>query len=147
MRFLNNMSKDLQHGFHPIYYFSRCVGLWPFTITYNSNGTIKAARIRLFDMLWFLFSIGFYLTALYCNCAYLKTNMQSDNTFHLINFTTQMAFILFGIVGVVLDMFNRKRLVNILDSFAIFDRKVSSNIWSPSNNLNYFNTNFKGVLK
>lgn len=58
-------SKKYQNSFQPIYYITRVVGRWPFTIVYNSNGSIKEACVGLFDRIWFLISICVYLTAFF----------------------------------------------------------------------------------
>lgn len=77
--------KEFQHGFQPIYYFSRAIGLWPFSITYSSNGTIKA-RVHLLDSLWFIVSICLYLTALYCACDNIKKHKSSKRKLLPISF-------------------------------------------------------------
>lgn len=119
--------KNVQHGLQPIYYYSRCVGLWPFTITYNSDGSIKDACVDLFDCLWFLISICLHLTALYSSCDFVVHNrpFSEQNLFsHLIFFIHQIPPLLFGAVCIVLDMFNRNRLANIIKKFTIFDKEV-----------------------
>lgn len=124
---LKVQSKKLQHGFQPVYYFSRCVGLWPFSITYHSNGSIKAARVRLFDVLWFFISICVYLATLSYYFERMKAQERAQKHYlsDLIYYTSQITFLSFTAVGIVLDMFNRKRLVDILDKFANFDSSVS----------------------
>lgn len=118
--------KSFEYGFRPIYYFSRVAGLWPFQIVRNSNGSIEKARVRLIDMLWFFTSIFVYLTALF----YVYKNMeqlQVSNASYIslsILFMFQTMCLLFGACGIVLDMYNRKKLINILDKFNAFDCKV-----------------------
>lgn len=121
--------KNVQHGFKSTYYFSRCFGLWPFTIAYNSNGSIIIeACLYQFDCLWFLISICVYLIALYYTYDHIKTEQlkSSENYFfsHLIYNLIQIPPLLLGVIGIVLDMFNRKRLVNIFEKSIIFDREV-----------------------
>lgn len=119
-------SKKFQHGFQPIYYFSRLIGLWPFTMIYISNGLIKETRINLFDSVWFLISISFYLTALFYACR--KFDSDSSKIFDiwsLVYCIGQILALLFGAVGIALDMFNRNKLINILNKFIIFDNEVS----------------------
>lgn len=121
--------KIVQHSFQPIYYFSRCVGLWPFTITYNANGSIKGARVQKFDIFWCSISICLYLASQY---HYIDRRIINTHTTkksylsNLIYFTSQMTFLSFGSVAIILDMYNRKSLVNILDKLSIFDSKVKS---------------------
>lgn len=131
MKSLENTSKVLpkqfEHSFKPVYYFSRCIGLWPFTIAYNSNGSIKEARVHLLDSLWFLISICLYLTALFF---YYEDLMQSFNLkksyyfSDLLFLISQIPPLLFGSVAIVLNMFNRNRLINVLKDFITFDTEV-----------------------
>lgn len=131
MSFFENILKArpeiVQHDFQPIYYFSRCTGLWPFTVTYNSNGSIKAARVHQFDSLWFFVAICLYLIAVFYYFDRMMTDTDNTNHAFLSNqmyFMSQMAFHLFTAVGIVLDFYNRKKLVSILDKFIIFDKEV-----------------------
>lgn len=120
--------KDVQHGFQPIYYFSRCAGLWPFTISYNSNGSIAGARIHIFDILWLLTSICLYFTALFYTYEDIEASQAFEQTQFfatLIFFLNEIPPLLFGTIWIVLDMFNRNRLVDILKKFTLFDKKVS----------------------
>lgn len=130
MRSLKSLLKaqpeNVQHGFQPVYYFTRCIGLWPFTNTYNSNGSIKGTRVRLFDWLWFLISICLYLTALFCSYKNV-TNASTPRDYFLAYWmynVAQISSFLFGAVSIILDMFNRNKLVNILRMFTVFDKEV-----------------------
>ena len=121
--------KENQHGFQPIYYFSRFVGLWPFTITYKLDRSIKTARIYLFDSFWFFISICLYLTALfytYKDFQYTENTEENYLIASLMTLTSDVLPLLLGCVGIVLDMFNRNRLVNIIKMFVIFDKEVRS---------------------
>lgn len=132
MSFLRNIlkarPKDVQHDFQLIYYFSRCAGLWPFSIAYNSNGSIKTARVHLFDSLWFFVSICLYLmAAFYYFFDRMITDTDHTNTAFISNqmyFIVQMTFFSLTVAGIALDMCNRKKLINILDKFSIFDSEV-----------------------
>lgn len=57
------MELNSGHSFTFIYYFSRVFGFMPFTIVYDSDGKIQAARIRTIDILWFMITIGLYLSS------------------------------------------------------------------------------------
>lgn len=121
--------KKAQHNFRVIYYFSRCIGLWPFTIVYNPNGSIKEARVQLWDRFWFLISISFYFAALSYYIERVITDRdhtRSANISNLIYYASQITFLLFGTVGILMDFFNRKNLATILDKFTTFDNEVSS---------------------
>lgn len=126
MESFNNASagrpKKVQHGFQPVYYFSRFIGLWPFTIAHNSNGSKKEARVHLIDGFWFLISICLYLTAIfYIYKRIMDLRTSDDNPYVLVNSITNTVLLLFRAVSIVLDLFNRNSLVNILDKFIIFD--------------------------
>lgn len=117
--------KQFLHSFQPIYYFSRCIGLWPFTIIYKANGSIDG-RVFLFDSLWFLISICLYLAALYYTYQDIENLLQKG--FYLtraIFQISQIPIFLFGAVGIVLDMLNRNRFIAILKNFSDFDTEVS----------------------
>lgn len=120
-------SKTPQYGFQPVYYFSRCVGLWPFTIIHNSNGSLKEAHVHPFDSLWFLISICMHLTAIYYTYEDFEEFQHSSEApyfMDLINYLTQIPLLSIEAFGIVLDMLNRKFLVNILNKFIVFDRRV-----------------------
>lgn len=113
--------KSTKHSFQLVYYFSRFAGLWPFTIAYDSNGSIKGARVHLFDILWFLVSISLYFESLY----YAFDDMNSSHK-SVTMYISHLPSLLFGPVGIVLNMFNRRSLANILNQFIIFDNKVGA---------------------
>lgn len=45
----------------PIYYFSRAIGLLPFSIIRDANGKVQKTRVSAFDFFWFVTSICLYL--------------------------------------------------------------------------------------
>lgn len=118
---------NFEHGFRPIYYFSRAVGLWPFSICHNSNGAIQSARISRLDGVWFFVSMCFHLLAMcyyYVNMVDLEDSNKTILTFSILYSLFQTKSLLIGAVGIVLDMLNRRRLVNLLEKFMIFDSEV-----------------------
>lgn len=123
MNFLVNTLKA-QNDFQPIYYFLRCSGLWPFSIAYNSDGSIQAARVYLFDSLWFFVSICLYLVAAFYYFDRMMTDGSSVFVSNQMYFIIQMIFLSLTVVGIILDMYNRKKLINILDKFITFDSEV-----------------------
>lgn len=53
------------YGFQPIYYFSRAIGLMPYSVVYNnSNGEIQAHRIYIRDGLWLVVSLCVYISVI-----------------------------------------------------------------------------------
>lgn len=131
----NAQSKQLnfEHGFRPIYHFSWAVGLWPFSIRHNSRGTIQNARISRLDGVWFLISMCFHLSAIfYCykNMVDLEDSNKTILTFSILYNLFQIKSLLIGAVGIILDMVNRHRLVNILGKFITFDNEVGHSIYN-----------------
>lgn len=156
MKSMEHMPKTqlekFEHGFQPVYYFSRCIGLWPFTITYDSNGSIKAARVRLLDRLWFLVSICLYLTALFFSYEDLMVSLNLGRSYYfadLLFLISQIPPLLFGSVAIVLNFFNRNRLLNILKNFIAFDTEVRLNFLNkPFSNLKWeFSKSFRRKLE
>lgn len=117
---------DFAYTFRPIYYFSRIFGFLPFTIVYNSIGSIQAPKIRVFDMVWFFISIFFYALSIFI--IYLRRiKFPKNASFILINgdFLLLISGLIFSILVVVMDMCNRYKLVDILRNFNSFDEKAS----------------------
>lgn len=113
---------NFQYSFRPIYYYSRVVGLWPFTIVHDSNGSIEKTRVRFVDALYLFISICSYLMAIFFTFTKLKPNAASY--VHFIFFIFQTTSLLLGVCAVVLDMFNRNKLANILKMLTAFDNEV-----------------------
>lgn len=51
------------HSLKPIYVLSRIFGFMPFTIVFDSNGAVQTARIKAIDFIWFMASIGIYMSS------------------------------------------------------------------------------------
>lgn len=122
---------NFEHGFRPVYYVSRLAGLWPFSIRHNSDGTIQRAHISFFDGLWFAIAFCLNLTFTITACARLKTGIEANGnekgTLQLriiIYDVLQTTSLLFGTIGIVLDMINRNKLVDILEKIIQFDNEV-----------------------
>lgn len=117
---------NFRYGFQSNYQYSRAVGLWPFQITHNAMESNEKTRVRLVDILWFCASICLYLTATF----YTFDNMQfardssAKSYFLFICYIFQIATLGFGAFAIVLDMFNRNKLANILEQFTAFDNEV-----------------------
>ena len=139
---------NFEHGFRPAYYFSRFVGLWPFSIVHHSNGTIQRAWVGFFDGLWFIISICLKLALAFRACERLKTVREKPaNRIRFIEDNTyDMSCFLVGVIATVLDMINRNKLVDILRKFNAFDNEVRFfflNSFSNSNEINNWNFNLK----
>lgn len=114
------------YGLLPVYFFSRAIGLLPFSIVCNSNGKVQCARVRAFDFIWFIFSIGIYIfmaAFIYQSMEIPKDPNESviliigDNLLLISGFVS-------GVIFILIDMFNRNRLVGILKNLTVFDDEV-----------------------
>lgn len=124
---INSKVERPQHGFQLVYYYSRCLGQWPFTIAYNANESIEKAHVNVFDWLWLFTAICLYVASAFCVYNYnfnYATSDADDFYVHFIITLSEVPSISLRAVGIVLNMLNRNRLVDILKNFVIFDRKV-----------------------
>lgn len=134
---------DFAYTFRPVYYFSRICGFLPFTIVYNSDGSIQGPKVRVFDITWFILSISLYVLPAFMhfrNIDYLK-----NQSFILIDgdFLLLKLGLVFCILVIVMDMCNRFRLVLILKNVKSFDEKVSYQ--SSSNKLGMMNLRINSI--
>lgn len=122
---------NFEYGFRPIYYFSRLVGLLPFSIAHHSNGSITNAHISRLDGVWFSISMCFHLLAIFLS--FLNTedlnsiSSVTTITFWILYILYRGNSLLIGTVGIIMDMLNRHKLADILRKFIIFDHDVSVN--------------------
>lgn len=113
-------------SFRPIYYFSRVFGLMPFSIVYDSNGDPQVPRVGIFDLLWFVISICIYLPFVYyCYKQLAISNDQSVPILFLLGaYILQMLDLIYGVLIIGIDMYNRFKLVGILKKITAFDKEV-----------------------
>lgn len=119
---------DFAYSFRPFYYFSRMVGLMPFSIIYDTNGQIQGPKARLYDVVWFVISMCVYLFIVYNS--YGGTQFTSDGMMPTIltlaeSFQTIVCTIS-ELVTIAMDMYNRRRMIDILKMFNAFDKEVYS---------------------
>lgn len=120
------------YSFRPVYYFSRMLGLMPFSIICNSKNEAQKPKVRAFDSLWFVVSICLYCLMAFVSYETRKHSRNSANissnvlilgdSFHLIT------GLLFGALLIAMDMCNRNKLVAILRKFTVFDREVINSV-------------------
>lgn len=120
-------NNNFTYSLLPIYFFSRAIGLLPFSIIRDSSGRVREARLSVFDCLWFIISISGYLfLAWFC---YQKTVVSYDpNESFVLNIGDNMLLIfglLYGAIIITMDLGNRNKLVEILKNFTAFDDAVS----------------------
>lgn len=133
----NAVPKDENHrtntlnfaiAFRPIYYFSRIFGRMPFTIVHNSNGEIQRPRITAFDIIWLFISLCVYSVALISNQMWKDTYVawKRNKIFIISNNVYALLEVGFCLIGIIMDLFNRYKIVQVLNKFTIFDKKVKN---------------------
>lgn len=113
--------------FRPIYYFLRVFGFMPFTIVYDSKGAVQKHSITVFDVVWLLISLFVYLYAIHSTIIWYDSENSPDMSAFLL-WVGKIFYILeivFCIIGILMDLCNRYKLINILQSFEMFDEEVS----------------------
>lgn len=114
------------------YYFLRALGLWPFSFVRDPSGKIQKPKVTKIDFLWFIISTLLYLST---SIVFFKISLKFATKFeqmndYVLNITNRVDFIriVFSFIFVALlisiDMFNRFKLVNVLETFAKFDESV-----------------------
>lgn len=118
---------DFMYSFRPIYYISRVCGRMPFTIACNANGEIQEPKITKCDRCWLLISTFIYLLIAYPTVYIMWTSTRNKeyNIFYLGEHFFKAIILIFGLLQMALDFFNRFQFVKILKSFTAFDRKVN----------------------
>lgn len=118
------------HGLRPIYYFSRVLGLMPFSIIYDSNEKIKGPNISKLDGLWFVIQISLHLSMIYLinfNIRVAKQrNKTSSSTITTSDSLLLLSELFFGMVIMCINMCNRFKIIDVLNKFTIFDSKASN---------------------
>lgn len=122
-----NLKKiSFEYAFRPVYCFSRFAGLWPFSIVHDANGEIQKACVALYDILWSILMICFNLTLAYFT--YKKLKEAQEKVDDLLRFIVLniflMSSLLVGAIGIVLDLINCNKLVDILGKLHKFDNEV-----------------------
>lgn len=121
---------DFCYAITPLYTCSRLVGLMPFTIIRSPSGNGLAVKVTGRDLVWFITAILWYTVLALISTKNLRLP-QDPNESLTINVGDHMIIIsglLMGSFSIVLDMFNRNRLINMAQKYEIFDKKVSAGI-------------------
>lgn len=114
--------------FRPLYYLSRVWGLAPFSIVTNPNGEVQKAKIRLYDVLWFLIAIYvhlFFMNSVLNKFKTAKEKIKRDTWILLVSARAMEVFTFaHGILTIVMNICNRFKLISIVRMFIRFDREV-----------------------
>lgn len=121
---------DFESSFRPFYYFSRILGTMPFSITYDSHGQLKGPKVRVHDAVWVTISICAILFVLLNNLNKHKYSIESGYPLILnLSFILERMMMQMGrIFMMVMDLFNRRKIVDILKMFQTFDREVTNSV-------------------
>lgn len=118
---------NFAYSFRPIYFYSRILGLMPFSISYNENGRVQKAKIGVFDGVWFVISICTYLSLAFTCFHRMKVQLEANVPFILF-FGEQIHLALglaFGALAITIHMYNRSKMIDILRIFSVFDEEAS----------------------
>lgn len=118
---------DFVYSLWPTYFFSRAVGLMPFSIVISSNGEIQRARVGVYDLIWFVVSVSWYILLAFISYVDLRLP-QSPNESFILKLGDHLLLIygLFhGAFMILMDMFNRRRIVELAQRCFAFDQEVS----------------------
>lgn len=124
---------NFEHVFRPVYYFLRFSGQWSFSIFHDSNGTIQKACIGFSDALWTILLVCAYSAIVFSSYKKLMKGQEifenrqrfvAENIF-------QIGSLVSGVFGIVLNVINRNKLVDIFKKFNTFDNEVSTRSLFP----------------
>lgn len=129
---INNTKKlNFPCNFKVNYHFLRAFGLWPFSLIRDSNGEFQKPKITKIDLLWSLVSILSYISAsigFYMNAKALEmktTDLKIESIMINVDYMRIVFSLIFVAISIAVDMFNRFKLVNVLNNFVRFDESVS----------------------
>lgn len=117
---------DYVYSFRPIIHLSRIFGLMPFSITYNFDDKTHEIRVEIFDCIWFVISICLYISLAifqYDNII-LPKNTNSSYLMILGDYVILIMGLIVGAMTIGADMYNRYKILNILEMFNTFDKEV-----------------------
>lgn len=119
---------------YPIYIISRIVGYLPFTIVCDDSSRSlqkSSIKITLFDCVWILVWVSLLIAFMVINGVFDFQSQVSDSS--IVNICNRMVVwggYLFGILTIIMDIINRKRIWKIVVMFAVFDEQVSNTVYS-----------------
>lgn len=110
----------------PIYFFSRAIGLMPFTIAHERNSKILRAKVTALDFVWFVIAMIVHISFVviwYRNLDYKRIKNVSNVV--PIGMGAHATFgLIYSVICVAMDMCNRCKFVDLLRSFMTFDKEV-----------------------
>lgn len=110
---------NFAYSFRPVYYFLQLFGLWSFSIISDSNGEIKMCKVTKFDGLWFIISL---CTSMFM--AFLVKNYAIATPMYVFGIIFGMLCCIYSSTEIIVNMWNRYKLITILKKLTIFDKEV-----------------------
>lgn len=116
------------YSIRPIIVLSRCFGLNPFSFKTNVFGEVYRTQITFFDALWFVAAITMYVTLTVLVSMHISLAPELESVYLLVlGDQLLLAFALvMCVVGVVMDMVNRNRILRNIQRFEAFDKEVNT---------------------
>lgn len=113
--------------FKSLYTFSRLVGLMPFSIVLSANGNIITTKVTVHDIIWMVISVAWYimLAAIAGWSLQLPRGPNESLTINVGDTLLLIVGLCIGVLSILMDMFNRNKLINISQKYEIFDYEVS----------------------
>lgn len=124
----SNKADDFIYSYRPMYYFARFFGLLPFSFVYDSNGELQAPRVTIFDGVWFVLSVVFYLMLAISSFEGFEIIPNDPAPLvNLINALLLTVGLCNGATMIVVNMCVRFRFTAILKTITAFDKEASLN--------------------
>lgn len=125
---LRNKAKSNKLAFsdsvRSIHLVSRFFGFTPFSFVIK-NGEILRARVGNIDFLWFIICLTIYAFLIYSCPHELPLIFEASPALIQEHYIQLITGLFKAIVTIILDMFNRHRIANILIDLNRFDNRVS----------------------
>lgn len=124
-------SKSVYQSFRPIFIFSRCFALIPFSIETSQLGEVERANLTFLDLIWPCIATAIYLglTVLsFFGAIGTKSDMR---TTHILVIGDRLLFmfgVTIGTASITMNLINRNRLLWNIQQFEAFDKEVINSI-------------------
>lgn len=124
--------KDFYYSIRPLVIVSRCYGLLPFSFETNVYGEVHRTKVTIFDSIWFIVAI-----AMYFSCAFvvsMQIRLAPEYKSMIILLLAEQLLLVFGlvmcVVGIIMDMLNRDRILRNVQRFQSFDTEVEECVFA-----------------
>lgn len=123
----NSKNFDFVYCFRPFYYFSRICGFMPYSIIFDLNSAIHRPAVKICDILWFIIAIIVYHAMAIDHFIHLSQSAYSSSkVLNNSGWLLMVSSMIFGVIGIVMDMGFRFKFVDLLNKFNAIDRNVCS---------------------